>query len=119
MFMITDGTVSVVLHGPRHGFIILMAGADTDTADTTTHGDTDTVLGAGVADMVTDSVGFTAALAGADTEHGALLTVIIMGLIIIPTETAAMHTIVVEEVTKPIQMLFQEEILDMYQEVLT
>lgn len=110
--MITDGTVTVVLPGALHGYLILMDGAATDMVVSTIRGETDTVLGDGVA-LVTDTdMAVTAVLAGVVTEHGALLTAITMDITITRTETEAMLTTALEEVTIQTPMLFQETILD-------
>lgn len=112
MFTITDGTVTVVLPGALHGYLILMDGAATDMVVSTIRGETDTVLGDGVA-LVTDTdMAVTAVLAGVVTEHGALLTAITMDITITRTETEAMLTTALEEVTIQTPMLFQETILD-------
>ncbi len=112
MFTITDGTVTVVLPGALHGYLILMDGAATDMVVSTIRGETDIVLGDGVA-LVTDTdMAATAVLAGVVTEHGALLTAITMDITITRTETEDMLTTALEEVIIQTPMLFQETILD-------
>ncbi len=119
--MITAGAVTVVLAGVRLGYIVDMVGAVTDTEATITLGDTVIAHGDGaVTDMAmvvftVDSV----AMAGADTELGALHTVITTDTIITLIETKDMPTTEAEEGITQIPMLLPAGIQDMFHGALT
>ena len=108
--------VTAVLPGALHGYIILMDGVATDMVAFTILGETDTVLGDGVASVTDMDTVATTVLAGVVTEHGVLLMAITMDTTITRTETEAMHTIAVEEVTIQTPTPFQETILDMHRD---